>query len=74
MTDDTPRLVRRQQVPDHVEDKQRAHAIIGKSFPHFRAEQKGKPRRMAEQGSFAFVRPRPVCGWITHAKDKERDI
>ena len=37
-----------QQIIDDVENEQRAHAVIGKAFPHLRREQEGEALGMAE--------------------------
>ncbi len=42
-------LRRLQQVLDHVEHEQRAHAVIGKALPHLGREQKSERARMAEE-------------------------
>ena len=42
-------LRRLQQILDHIEDKQRAHPVIGEALPHLGGEQEGQRARMAEQ-------------------------
>ena len=42
-------MVRQQQIFRHVEDEQRAHAVIREALPHLGGEQEGEAARMAEQ-------------------------
>ncbi len=46
--DDVAGVIGQQQVFRHVEDKQRAHPVIGETLPHLGREQEGKPARVAE--------------------------
>ncbi len=42
-------VLRLEQIFDHIQHEQRAHAVIGEAFPHLGREQKGEGARMAEQ-------------------------
>ena len=44
-------ILRLEQFVHHIEHKQGAHAVVGESLPHFRAEEKGQAARMAEEVS-----------------------
>src|SRR6266540_1984073 len=38
------------EVVDEVQHEQRAHSVVGESFPHLHHEQKPEPARMAQEG------------------------
>ena len=38
-----------QQVLGHIQDEQRAHAVVGEPLPHFGGEQECQAARVAEQ-------------------------
>ena len=41
-------VIRQEDMFDHIENKQRAHSIVGETLPHLRGEQKRECARVAE--------------------------
>jgi hypothetical protein len=45
---------RQQEILDHVKDKERLHAVVGKAFPRLGEGEEPKPARMPEEIRFVF--------------------